>query len=434
MSTTARELVARRLGRRAQAFPDVDLAPLDASGLDRRDAALAAAIDHAVARRWLTLAAILEHAAARPWAEIEPRLQGILLSGAAQILLLERVPSHAAIDESVTIARRLVRAGAGGFVNAILRRVDALRGAIVDRFDVDARDHLPLGDGRAWRLAEEIFSADPLERLAAQTSHPRALLDRWHARLGGPRTAALALHGIVAAPIMIAGLPDPAPEACIPAEAPGFHVFTGERAVLDAILAKHPGARVQDPGTAAPVERTRGLAVKLVVDACAGRGTKTLQLAALHPNAQVVAAERDPGRLRALRAAAGDRVEVVEFGALPRFAGRADLLVLDVPCSNTGVLARRVEAKYRFGSESLRSLVGVQRQIVADTLALLREDGHLLYATCSLEPEENEEQAAWIARWHRMSIVASESRLPRGAPGDPPAGYADGSFLAILRR
>ena len=80
-----------------------------------------------------------------------------------------------------------------------------------------------------------------------------------------------------------------------------------------------------------------------------------------------------------------DRVEVVEYSELrPRFDNQADLLVLDVPCSNTGVLARRVEAKYRFDTTSLSSVVGLGRQIIADSIPLLADAGRLLYATCSL--------------------------------------------------
>ena len=98
------------------------------------------------------------------------------------------------------------------------------------------------------------------------------------------------------------------------------------------------------------------------------------------------------------------------------------------------LLARRVEARYRFGPDSTRSLVDCQRQLVADAMPLLTDRGHLLYATCSIDPPENEDLAAWIRRWHRMREVRATVRLPEGVPGDPPGSYTDGGFFALLQR
>ena len=130
-----------------------------------------------------------------------------------------------------------------------------------------------------------------------------------------------------------------------------------------------------------------------------------------------------------------DRVEVRPLDRLREdLANRADLLVLDVPCSNTGVLARRVEAKYRFSDEGISGLVDLQRQIIADSIPLLAESGQLLYATCSLEERENKQQAEWIARWHRMHVTRSRLRLPQGKPSDRPQAYSDGGYFACLTR
>ena len=128
-------------------------------------------------------------------------------------------------------------------------------------------------------------------------------------------------------------------------------------------------------------------------------------------------------------------MQVVDPGELrDRFDNRADLLLLDVPCSNTGVLARRVEAKYRFDATSLSSLIGLGRQIIADSIPLLADSGWLLYTTCSVQEAENDQQAEWIARWHRMRVVSSGLRLPRGLPGGPPRHYSDGGYFACLTR
>ena len=111
-----------------------------------------------------------------------------------------------------------------------------------------------------------------------------------------------------------------------------------------------------------------------------------------------------------------------------------DLILLDVPCSNTGVLARRVEAKYRFSARSLRSLVDLQRQIIADSLRLASSRGWLMYTTCSIEPLENQHQAAWLTQWHPYEAASQESRMPVGTPGEDPASYRDGGYWALFRR
>jgi 16S rRNA (cytosine967-C5)-methyltransferase len=119
-------------------------------------------------------------------------------------------------------------------------------------------------------------------------------------------------------------------------------------------------------------------------------------------------------------------------------AGWADLILLDVPCSNTGVLARRPEARYRFNEKSLASVAGVQRQIIADSIPLLTDTashrGSILYATCSLEAEENVAQPAWARKWHGYKGSAERSQEPAGLPGSDAAEYRDGAYSVLLTR
>jgi 16S rRNA (cytosine967-C5)-methyltransferase len=434
MPPTPRELVTARIAERARRFPEFDLTPLDASST-----ALARAIDQAAARHWLALVAVLDSRLDQPWANLQPPLQAALLTGAAQLLLLENEPDHAVINDAVEWAKRNVRHKAGGLVNAVLRRLAALREEIITvtgQLD-PGRNVLPLHDGRAWRLSEDVFDADPIRRLAQQTSHSEELLSHWMSAHGRETTYRLAWHSLVHPPIVIASgiaLADP---LLSPHSQPGFFIFTGTHDELVALLAAHPKARVQDPGSARPALSTLQLdpPPNLIVDACAGKGTKTRQLALLHPQARIVAADVDAMRSAVLREslAGHDRIEVIEYTQLHQFREQADLVLLDVPCSNTGVLARRMEAKYRFSRKSLESIVQVQRQIVADAIPLLMPGAAMLYATCSLEPAENERQIEWLTHWHRFEPVESRLHLPRGLPGDDPAGYADGGFHALLR-
>ncbi len=450
---TARDLVTRRVARQARRFPDLDLRPLDTTGLDRRDAALAFAIDQAVARRWLTLVTVLKNQISRPWAQVEPTVQAALLVGAAQLLLLERLPDYAVIHAAVEWLKTHPASGkAAGLANAVLRRLADLRECRADLGDRAAgelcpwsAEELPLADGRVWRLRGPVFDRDPRRRLAEQTSHPNELLARWARRLGADRVGPLAAHSLVHPPIIVtlsASLcaegegASSLPPSCDPHDEGGFAVFGGDQTALTALVASPPRARVQDPASARPVAATATLRPDLVIEVCAGRGTKTRQLAEIHPQARIIATDINPSKLAALRdAVAGhDRVQVIEHDHLEQFAGRGALVVTDVPCTNTAVLARRVEAKYRFNQRNLGKLVALQRRIVTGAVGLLAARGHLLYSTCSLEAEENERQTEWVVERYGLRICGSGTSMPTGGPGDPLTRYTDGGYFALLQQ
>jgi 16S rRNA (cytosine967-C5)-methyltransferase len=303
--------------------------------------------------------------------------------------------------------------------------------------DPEACDPLPLEDGGGWKLAKAVFSASPPERLAQKAGLPLHLLLRWINRFGMAAARDLALHTLAQPPIVVHGLPAGIDGS---ESIPGTDAvaWTGDHAQLLAALQAHPAARVQDLASSRAVECTRSLRPSLIVDACAGRGTKSLQLAQLHPNAEVVASEPDERRRASLRdtaARAGraglGRIRVAEGDDLRELLGKADLLVLDVPCSNTGVLPRRVEAAHRMSPASMESLVKLQRTIAESHLPLLKPGGALLYATCSLEPEENERQAEWLtARLGRVQPTI-ERLMPEGLPGGAATSYRDGAFVAL---
>lgn len=401
---------------------------------------MATAIYEAVVRRWLTLSAVLEHALGRPMGAIEPALRAVLLAGAAQLLLMDRIPDHAAVDESVELAKRLVRPKAAGLANAGLRKVAALRAGVEPAgAALLGRDRIPLADGRVLRLHGPALPEAEAELLAAATSHPVSLIRRWASRWPADRVRALALHSLAQPPTVLntAHARHPLPASLAPHRAPGHHVFTGAHADLLSLVAPGSGVWVQDAASSRAVASVSSLRPSLIVDLCAGQGTKTRQLAATFPDARIIATDADPVRLRTLESvfAGSEQVEVAPLRDLVlRLAGQVDLVLLDVPCSNTGVLARRPEAKYRCGPEQLERLAAIQKQIIADTLPLLRTSprGRILYSTCSLEDEENGEQVRWAARWHRFRIQQEEQTLPEGEPGGDPAAYRDGSYSALL--
>lgn len=477
LSDTARHAVFRVLARQAKLYPDFDLSVMDKSALDspmsELDRAFAYAIYDAVVRHWLTLEYLIsrELSDRQPWSKpglngepdggVEPRVKAALLGGAAQILLMDKVPTHAAINHAVEWAKQVIRPGAGGFVNAVLRKVARLKPESGNRRETYSfgRDELPAEDGTAIVLTEPCLPEDELHRIAVATSHPIDLLRHWMRGGGGPSGSGgaagasirelkrLALHSMMRPPVilnsMYARTPLPVSPALVPHNAPGHHVFVGTSHELGALLETRSDVWVQDPGSALAVQSVADLQPKLILDLCAGQGTKTRQLAAAFPNARIVTTDVDPTRLLVLERvfASSDQVKVMGRRKIQEtYIGKADLVLLDVPCSNTGVLARRPEARLRFDEPHLKQLIDVQRQIIADTIALLADGsmggsrGKILYSTCSLEAMENVEQVRWADKWHKLGVSRERRQLPEGQPGDRPplVGYGDGSFAALL--
>ena len=271
--------------------------------------------------------------------------------------------------------------------------------------------------------------------LSIAASCPLGLVRRWIDDLGWDAAIEICRHGITTPPTIVACESGISPDTldalpCRPHQTPGYLVWKGPYEQLTGFLAGHPARRVQDPASAEPVQATAGLDVHRIVDYCAGKGTKTLQIAAMHRQAQVLATDIDFDRREQLtRASAGmDRVTVLTPEQVVATGRDADLLVLDVPCTNTATLARRPEARYRFSQKQLSRLIECQRQIIERALPLVRPGGWVLYCTCSLEPGENHEQAAWLARRASAKLENERLILPKGHD----TAYHDGSYLALI--
>ncbi|MCW5765838.1 MAG: hypothetical protein KIT68_07665 [Phycisphaeraceae bacterium] len=439
-----RDAVLAWLSRQAAKWPELELRPFESpAGLDGRDAALAHAIADAVVRRWLTLEFLINARASRPLEGMQPGLQAALLAGAAQIFLLDRVPAYAAIDHAVEYAKRHVRAGAGDLTNAVLRRLAELKGERSGEPWRGEPDRLPMDGGGSLSLRQAVLPDDALARLGVATSHPREILEAWSQRMDGQAVRDLAMHSLCAAPTVLnvahADPSQPLPDDLLtPHGTPHCRVFRGGREALLALLAARPDVWVQDAASTLAVLSVANLrpAPRLIVDPCAGQGTKTRQLAAVFPEATIVATDVEPRRLGILREtfAGNDRVEVMPHTEIEaRCAREADLVLLDVPCTNTGVLARRPEAKYRYAVRSLGDLARLQRKIFDQAVSLLRPmSGAILYSTCSIEPRENEQQVEWATTQRGMRAGRLEQTPPAGAPEDGPERYHDGAFSVLL--
>ena len=363
-------------------------------------------------------------------------MRAALRVGGAQVLLLDRVPDHAAIGESVEWAKAESGRGAAGLVNAVLRKVAGMRAGSRDRWS-DAADELPTAGGGAVALDGLDLPEDARRRWSIACSLSPALIAAWRKSFGDDAARGLC-HGTLALPPTLLNVAHArAPiEGVEPHAIGGVGVWTGSRAELNGLLEHRADVWPQDAASCLALAACSDLRPTRVVDLCAGLGTKTRQLAAMFPDAAIVAADVDAARLQELDRVFGahDRVSVAhadDVGASE--VGRADLVVVDAPCSNTGVLRRRPEARYRFGGKQTARLVEIQRGILSRGAALLAEGGALLYSTCSLEAVENSEQAAWAAEALGLELVGERLLLPAGVPGSPAAELHDGGYAALLR-
>lgn len=427
----ARGVACANIAKAFKRFPDLDPPSLACDDLDQRDASLARAIDRAVRRRWLTLVAVIEHASNRPFVTLEPAVAASLLVGTAQLLLFDRLPDHAVIDCTVEWVRHGgKRPRATGFVNAVLRKVVKLRGSLEQTGEIANECHLPRSDGSWWYLTAPVFKT-----IAPQFGFSKKIWQRVEKQLGDEQARLFAQNAIAEPPLIVTS--ETLPECVIPHEQHNFGVVPTSLGMNVAdLIEQSDGLRVQDPtsGTSLSLLRWMEQTPQRILDLCAGRGTKTKQLRTLFPNAMIGATEPNDVRRASLQEIAGefDFTVYVPDGDGP--TEPFDLIVADVPCSNSGVFARRPEAKYRYDEKYIASLVELQQSIIRDGVAVLHKGGYFLYATCSVDREENGSQVAWMKRKRHLSLIEQSSTMPCGSPKTEPTSWHDGGFAALLQK
>jgi 16S rRNA (cytosine967-C5)-methyltransferase len=367
----------------------------------------------------------------RPLDRIDPDILDILRLGAYQLLEMGSVPAYAAVSQSVDLAKGAGGRGAGGFVNGVLQSLR--RG--------DATSTFP------------DFAADPAAYLSTWGSHPRWLVERWVRRWGADRARALVEANNTRPELYLRALDDAgAALARLAAAGVAAEAVAGVPAALrvrdgtvaDA-LASGP-VIVQDPAAGLVVAFAGSVAGLVVADLAAAPGGKALALAAAARF--VVAADISAGRLARVRENVA-RLSV--HGALPvallvadgrRPALRpVDVVLVDAPCTGTGTLRRHPDGRWRIQPQDLAALMRLQADLLDAAATIVAPGGLLVYSTCSLEPEENEEQVeAFLARQRHFELEPGAA-LPAGSmrpdgmlevlPQD--CGW-DGAFAARLRR
>ena len=391
---------------------------------------------------------MLEPLVNRPAHKVEAWLWDALYLGAYQLALLSHIPTHAAVHETVELAVSFGRAGARGFLNGILRRVSELM--TDERTTAPAADALPLEHGEYRRLSRPVFpdpAAQPREYLAAAFSLPDWLVHRWLPRYGVEECQRLGFWFAGPAPLTL---------RCQPLRIEREQLLAALRgAGYDAQAGEHPQAirlhesgpirelpgyaegwfSVQDESAMRIASALAPQAGETILDLCAAPGGKTTHLAELMGNTgRIVACDVDEQRLQTVvNLAQRLGLSIIEtcrvhgVGGEDVPPGPFDRVLVDVPCSNTGVLGKRPEARWRLRPDDLRQLVSLQGRLLRTAIARVRRGGVLVYSTCSIEPEENRHVVETVLQGAReFRLEASEDAIP-GRP-------ADGGFWARLRR
>jgi 16S rRNA (cytosine967-C5)-methyltransferase len=311
-------------------------------------------------------------------------LQVLLQVGLYQIFWLQRIPDHAAVHETVEMAKHLGFGPRAGFLNAVLR------GYIRERESTRV-------------MLEALKQTDP----SVGNSHPAWLVERWQARWGREQTARLLAWNNLAPPTyarLNALKTDPArltarwQEEGVEFEERPFD-WTGSGMAFE--LRSHPPLAtlgsfqdgwfyVQDPSTLLAARQLDPQAGESILDMCAAPGGKTTLLAARMGNrGRIVARDNQPERLKRLEENCRRLgATCVQLSAAPE---QFDRILIDAPCSNTGVLRRRVDVRWRVQPEEITRLSQAQSALLASAVSELKPGGVLVYSTCSLEPEENEQ-------------------------------------------
>lgn len=412
----------------------------DERELDSRDRALVRTLVLTEIRRRGTLRAILERFERT---DTKPDFAAILRLGLVQLLFLDRIPVHAAVDQTVGASGAALGPGKARAANAILRNV--LRARREGRSG-DPRCDLVL---RNWHFDGPVFRDPATHSLlwaSDALSFPAPLLKRWIKRYGRERAEELAVHALkeprlalrvmggereaAIAELRAAGLD------ATPAEHPRAIICGAEDtgAVLASRLFSGGAITIQGPHAQRAAELVQARPGERILDLCAAPGGKSMLLAA--SGAQVVACDLDPERLSRIGSAAqrlglDERITLVASDGTRSLApGLFDAVLVDAPCSNTGVLSARPSAKWRFGPSELRSLVELQRRLIEEGAARVAPRGRLVWSTCSLEPEENAQLLrAFLGAHAEFALEEELTTLP-----DPLRSALDGGCAARLVR
>jgi len=337
--------------------------------LSQPDKNLATALVLGVLRWQIALDAELVKLLDRPDQHLPEPLLIALRLGAFQMRHMDRIPAHAALSESVELARLAGHPKAAGLVNALLRKLSRQTAA-----------RKPIVETTA--------------AMATRLGHPAWLVQRWESNYGREAMRSICEYD----------QHEPQPGHLFardqPAETLDANLIDdGSRLVAEIAAVSHPSAR-------------------RIWDACAAPGGKTAVLARRHPSAELLATDISARRLASMQRRLGHqlpqqkiRTLVADAAKLPAGEGSFDLILCDVPCSGTGTLARNPEIRHRLELDDLKCQSARQKEILRHAMKRLNPGGRLIYSTCSLEPEENEAIVASVLTQNPVRVVPASELL-----------------------
>ncbi|MCO6509605.1 MAG: 16S rRNA (cytosine(967)-C(5))-methyltransferase RsmB [Aridibacter famidurans] len=427
--------ILRRVGSEG-AYSSVLLAE-SAETLEDRDRALCHEVTLGTLRRQMYLDAVIAVHSSKPLYKIDPEVLIALRMGIYQLEFLDRVPAHAAVNDSVALVVRAGKRSAKGFVNAVLR-------------------------SSARRPSRNEF-ADPVEELSVVGSHPRPLLERWIDRFGFEGAKALVEINNSPPPsdfrftVRFDRLPD---EERKEVENYAASVSTPGNLVEGSFRAGSSDRRLrelfekgliyfQDEGSQLVAKAVSGRPTDAVLDACAAPGSKSTAIArSIDPGrGLLVACELNEARANGLKGnclrQGADFVHVIRADASRPLAfadGTFDKVLVDAPCTGTGTIAANPEIRYRMTAADLKDLPGKQLAILKNASKAVKSGGVLIYSTCSLEREENEAVAeSFLAQ--SVEFEPASANVPGQLSDDagwvnifPQEHGTSGFFIAAFRR
>ena len=420
---------------------------LDRTRLSEPDRRLAAELVHGVARRQGTLDALVQPLLQRPLSELEDGLRWILRLGAYQLVLLGGIPPHAAVHETIETAKRCGEPRWAGFANGVLR---SLARMVTDRTQTHpSADAVPLNDGTYRTLTSPLLpnpASNVLGYFASAFGFPPWLAERWSQRFSNDELIRLGFWFNAPSPLTIRvnTLRTTRDALLLRWREAGITVGAGtqpemlrleDRVRVERLPGYDEGEfSVQDESAAGAARLLDPQPSETVLDLCAAPGGKSTHMAELMRNAgRIVAADVDAARVsRIAENAARLGLGIIEPLTIRRDLsdlppGPFDAVLVDVPCSNTGVLGKRPEARWRLQPADLEELSALQRSLLQAALARTCPGGRVVYSTCSIEPEENAAVVQAVLAGNQEWQLERESLH---LPGQP----ADGAYQARLIR
>ncbi|MHC4460423.1 MAG: 16S rRNA (cytosine(967)-C(5))-methyltransferase RsmB [Planctomycetota bacterium] len=389
-----------------------------------------------------------------PVERIRPKLLNIIRVASFELVYSPQTGEHAIVNEAVENAKALAGKKQTGFVNAVLRQIARhITNRQVPLSEADAKRTLPQTPATGCEFDTDILpdpKASPAQYFSTAFSLPKWLVTDWLKEFGAEQVRQICFASnrrpsIYIRPNTLKTTTQELAEKFCQANI-DFEIVPDESMVK----IKAPRAVTELPGFSEGLFSVQGIAAsqavrllqpqpeRTILDLCAAPGTKTTQLAELTADsAKIIATDIDSERLKKIKentARLGiHSVSIIPYEQVEHKAaeiGPFDAVLLDVPCSNTGVLAKRIEARYRIKSKAIKDLTKLQSELLKTAVEMLKPQGRIAYSTCSIQKQENYELVrAFLLENKNFKLESEKLILP-----SPESSDHDGGYVAIITR